>query len=139
MAPRLQFLQSCSFEFISFFFPVLQWLSLHFEILIMFLSWFPFTFSHIHNEMFHFIALLMNILVLIGTVFVIIWKMFHGRISLNSEFLLLLVNFVSGFWLKLKSTTSLIKSTPSSPWFSAACAAKYLFASKKRLTMKQNI
>ena len=37
------------------------------------------------------------ILVLIGTVFVIIREMFHGRISLNSVLLLLLVNFVSGF------------------------------------------
>ena len=32
-------------------------------------------------------------LVLIGTVFVITWEMFHGRISLDSVLLLLLVNF----------------------------------------------
>ena len=37
----------------------------------------------------------------IGTAFVIIWEMFHGRISLNSIRLLLLVNFVSGFRLEL--------------------------------------
>ena len=42
-----------------------------------------------------------TILVLIGMVFVIIWEMFHGRISLNLVLLLLLVNFVSGFRLEL--------------------------------------
>ena len=49
----------------------------------------------------HFIAWLMTILVLIGMVFVITWEMFHGRVSLNSVLLLLLVNFVSGFRLEL--------------------------------------
>ena len=49
----------------------------------------------------HFIAELMTILVLIGTVFLIILKMLHGWISLNSVLLLLLVNFVSGFRLEL--------------------------------------
>ena len=44
-------------------------------------------------------------------IFVIIWEMFYGRISLNSVLLLLPVNFVSGF------------KHNSSPWFSAACAA----------------
>ena len=43
----------------------------------------------------------MIILVLIGMVFAIIWKMFHGKISLNSVLLLLLVKFVSGFTLEL--------------------------------------
>ena len=51
---------------------VLQWLSLHWEILIMLLSQFPLTFHQIHNEMPRFIAQLMTILVLIGMVFVII-------------------------------------------------------------------
>ena len=51
---------------------VLQWLSLHWAILIMLLSQFPLTFHHIHNELSRFIALLMTILVLIGMVFVII-------------------------------------------------------------------
>ena len=78
---------------------VLQWLSFHWEILIMLLSQFPWTFHHIHNRMPCFIALGMTILVLIWTIFVIIWAMFHGRISLNSVLLLLLVNFVSGFRL----------------------------------------
>ena len=40
--------------------------------------------------------------------------MFHRRISLNLVLLLLLVDFVSGFSLKLMV---------SSQWFSAACAA----------------
>ena len=35
---------------------VLQWLSLHWEILIMLLSQFPLTFHQIHNGMPHFIA-----------------------------------------------------------------------------------
>ena len=56
----------------------------------------------------------------------IIWEMFHGRISLNSLLLLLLVNFVSGFRLELMFM-SLIRSSASgqasSPWFSAAFAA----------------
>ena len=44
-----------------------------------------------------FIVLLLTILMLIGMVFVIIWEMLHGRISLKSVPLLLLVNFVTGF------------------------------------------
>ena len=35
---------------------VLQWLSLHWEILIMLLSQFPLTFYQVHNEMSPFIA-----------------------------------------------------------------------------------
>ena len=79
---------------------VLQWLSLHWEILIMLLAHFRSTFHQIHNRMPCFIALLMTILVLIGTDFMIISEMFHGRISLNLMVLLLLVNFVSGFGLE---------------------------------------
>ena len=90
---------------ISFFLPtqvfVLQWLSLYREILIMLLSQFPLTFHNIHSGMSCFIALLMTILVLIWMVLVLIREMFHGRISLNSVLLLLLVNFVSGFRLEL--------------------------------------
>ena len=73
----------------------LQWLSLHWEILIMLLSQSPLNFHHIDNGMPRFITLLMSILVLIRAVFVIIWEMFHGRISLNSVLLLLLVNLES--------------------------------------------
>ena len=50
---------------------VLQWLSLNWEILIMFLSQFPLAFHQIHIEMTHVITQLLTILVLIGTVFVI--------------------------------------------------------------------
>ena len=51
---------------------VLQWLSLHWKILIVLLSQFQLTFHNIHNGMPCFIALLMTILALIGTVLVII-------------------------------------------------------------------
>ena len=51
---------------------VLQWLSLHWEILIMLLSQFLLTFQLIYNGMSHFITYLMTIRVLIGMVFVII-------------------------------------------------------------------
>ena len=54
-------------------------------------------FPSFHNGRPHFVALLVTILMLIGTVFVIIWEIFHGRISLNPVLLLLLVNFASGF------------------------------------------
>ena len=80
---------------------VLQWLSLHWEILIMLLSQFPLTFHQIHNGMPRYITQLLTTLVLIGMVFVIIREMFHGRISLSSVVLLLLVNFVVGFGLEL--------------------------------------
>ena len=43
----------------------------------------------------------MTILVRIGIVFVIISEMFHGRVSLNSVLLLLLMNSLSGFILEL--------------------------------------
>ena len=52
--------------------------------------------------------------------------MLHGRISLNSVFLLLLVNFVSGFRLELVYISLIVKyqvKPHSSPWLSAASAA----------------
>ena len=70
---------------------VLQWLFPHLEILIMLLSQFPYTSNDIHNRMPRFIELLMTILLLVGTVFVIIWEMFHVRISLDSQESLFLV------------------------------------------------
>ena len=51
---------------------VLQWLYLHWEIVIMLSSQFPLTFNQIQNRIPCFIAQLMTILVLIGTVFMII-------------------------------------------------------------------
>ena len=62
-------------------------------------------------------------------VFVIIWEMFPGRISLNSVLLLLLVNFVSEFRLELMYIYIYIPhhkyqvKPHSSLWFSAGCAA----------------
>ena len=67
----------------------------------MLLPQFPLTVHQIHNWMPCFMAKLMTILVLIGTVFVIILEMFHGRISLNSVLLQLLVNFMNMFRLEL--------------------------------------
>ena len=78
----------------------LQWFSLHYEILIVLLSQFQLPFLQTQKCMTSFITWLMTTLELIGTVFVIIWEMFHGRISLNSVLLLLLVSFVSRFWLE---------------------------------------
>ena len=66
-------------------------------------------FSSYLQQMPHFIALLMTILVLIGMVFMIVWEM----MSLNSELLLLLVNFVSMFRLEMLYI-SLIESIRSS-------------------------
>ena len=60
-----------------------------------------------------FIVSLMATLVLIGMVFVIILEMFHGKTSLSTVLLLLLVNFVSGFRLELMYI-SLIVSIRSS-------------------------
>ena len=91
---------------------VLKRPSLHWEILIMLLSQFPFSFHHIHNGMPHFIALLITILVVIGMVFVIIWEMLHGRISLNSVLLLLVGNCLRGFKFELMYI-SLIESIRS--------------------------
>ena len=88
-------------------------LSFNWEILSMLLFHFPLTLHHVHSRMSRFITLLMTILVLIRTVFVIIWEMLHGRIYLNSMLLLLLVNFASGFRLRLMYI-SLIESIRSS-------------------------
>ena len=90
---------------------ILQWLSLHWKILIM--SLFPLTFCQIHNVIPRFTGQLMNILVLLGSIFVIISEMFHGRISLTLALLLLLDNVVSGVRLELMYI-SLIENIRSS-------------------------
>ena len=82
---------------------VLQWFFLHWEILTVLLSQFSLTFHHIYNGMARSIAFFMTILVLIGTLFVIIWEVFHARISSNSVLLLVLVNSVRGFMFELMS------------------------------------
>ena len=67
----------------------------------------------------------LTIFVLIGAVFMIIWEMFHGRISLDSVLLLLLVNFVSGFRWELMHI-SLIESSSQASFifmvFSCSCS-----------------
>ena len=68
----------------------------------------------------------MLILVLVGIVFVIIWEILHGRISLNLVLLLLLVNFVSwgqvGNYVYNPHCNCQVKFY-SSPCLTAACAA----------------
>ena len=59
---------------------VLQWLSRHWEILIMTLSHFHWFFIKFTTECPVLSHKLMAILMLIETVFMIIWEMFHGRI-----------------------------------------------------------
>ena len=80
---------------------VLQLSSFHWKIMIMFLSQLLLTFLQAQKGMLHFIAQLKTILVLIGAVFVIIWEMFHGSISLKLVLLLLVLNFMSGSRLEL--------------------------------------
>ena len=65
--------------------------------------------------------------------------MFHGRVSLNSLLLLLLVSFVSGFRLELiyiSLTENIRSSFPSSPWFSAACVATIVYRNHFHLYQK---
>ena len=66
----------------------LQWLSLHWEILIMLLYQFPLTFHKTQNEMLPLTAKLMTILVLIGTVFVIDCLLYSGGTDRPGEPLL---------------------------------------------------
>ena len=51
------------------------------------------------DALFHYIAF--TILILNGTVFLIIWEMFHERMSLKSLLLLLVLYYVSRFRLEL--------------------------------------
>ena len=102
---------------------VLQWLSLHWGILIMLLSRFLLTFNQTHNGMPCFISQLMTILVLIGMVFVIISEMFHWRISLSSAAASDFFEWVRvGIDLYIVNRKYKVKPPPSL-WFSAACAA----------------
>ena len=73
------------FYFLTLVF-VLKWLSLHWEILIMLSVSIDFTLYSQWDA--RFITLLVTILVLIGTAFLSIWEMFHGRISFNLVLLL---------------------------------------------------
>ena len=112
-----------------FFFLVLvllQWLPLHWKILITFLSQFSLTFLQTQREMPFFIPQLMPVLLLIGTVCMIIREMLHERILLNLVLLLLVLTFVRVTLLKLVyiSIYHQYQIQPhSSQWLSAACAA----------------
>ena len=93
--------QSCSFGFICFFW---HWSLFYNGFHSMGKFWSRCYLSSIYfpinlkqDAPFHH----MPILMLIGMVSVIIWEMFHGRISLNAMLLLLLVNFLSEFRLEL--------------------------------------
>ena len=104
---------------------VLQWLSLHWETLICCLS-FHWLCNKLKTRC--LISLYsLAILMLIGTLFIIIWEMLPGRISLNPLVLLLLMNFVIRFRLKLFDLyiphRKYQVKPHSSLWFSAACAA----------------
>ena len=93
---------------------VLHLLSLLWEILIMLLSWFPLTFPQTQNGIPLSIKQVMTILVLIGIVLMIIWKMLHGRISFKVQVVETNV-YISHCKYQIKP--------PSSLWFLAAFAA----------------
>ena len=92
--------------------------------MLIMLSEFPLTFFQIHKEMPCFIVLLMTILKMIRTVFMNISEMLHRRISLKSKFLLLVVNFMSGFRLAMMHI-SLIVTIRSSLTHLRAAAIVY--------------
>ena len=98
---------------------VLQWLSLHSEILILWLSQFPLTFCQTQNEMPHFIALLMTILVFQDHLRDVAWEDIFklGASAAASEEWFLDVVDVCIPHRKYQVKSHL------SPWFSAACAA----------------
>ena len=101
-------------------------LSLHWEILIMLLSQFPLTFHHIHKGMPRFIALLMTIIVLIGTVFCdhlrgVPWEdIFKLSASPAANEFCQWVQV--GIDVYIPHRMSQVK-LHSSPWFPAACTA----------------
>ena len=101
---------------------ILQWLSLHWEILLMLLSQFPLTFHYIHKGMTCFIALLMTIADWCG-----VWD--HLRVvPWEDIFKLSASAAASEFcgWVQVGIDIPHRKyqvKPHSSPWFSAACAA----------------
>ena len=102
-----------------------EWLSLHWIILIILLFQFPLTFRQSQNSM--------SILVLIGMVFMIIWDLFHGRISLNSLLLLAASGFCESVQVRIDVYIPHRKyqvKSHSSPWFSAFCTAAIVYWSQ---------
>ena len=90
-------ISSCLMQIFLTLVNVMQWPSLYCKILIMLLSQSPLTLLQTQNRKPHFIVqLTMTILCEIGIVLMIIWEIFHGKISLNELLLWLLLNFVSG-------------------------------------------
>ena len=79
-------------------------------VFIILLPQFPLTFPQIQKRMALFIVQLLTILVLIGSDLVIIEDMFHGKISLNSMLLLMILKFVSGFTLELINISLVVSS-----------------------------
>ena len=80
-------------------------LSLHWEVLIMLLSQFPLTFCQTHNRMPCLSHSLWLFPCWLGPVLMIISETFHGKISLNSVVLLLILDFVSGYRLEYPSSS----------------------------------
>ena len=94
---------------------VLQWLSLHWKNTVMFLSLFPFISFILKKECF-----------LIEMVFMVIWEMLHGRMSLNLVLLPLLPpSFLIRSWWELMyiSHWKYQVKPHSLTWLSAASAA----------------
>ena len=83
---------------------VIQWLSLHWEILIMWLYQFPSIWLSVplkNGSLVSLCSFFLTFIVLIGMVFVIIWEMFYERISLNLGLLVFLRIAVGEFKLEL--------------------------------------
>ena len=82
----------------------------------------------------------MTILMWVGVMLLTIWEMFHGRISLKQEVLVLPVDFWSGLRLKLMyiSHCKYQVRLHSSRWFPAACAAAIVHRDNIFRLYKQN-
>ena len=107
---------------------VLQWLPLDWKIDHVFVS-VSIDFPVNSKQDACFIVWLMIIFLLIGMVFAIIWKMFQGRIFLNSVLLLLLVNLwvvQFGIDVYIPHHKYQVKHH-SSPWCSAGFAAAIIY------------
>ena len=120
---------------------VLHWLSIHWKNLIMLLSQFPRTFLQTQKTIPRFIAQLITILLLIGTVYLkaVSWK----------DFLLLLYYWILwvgpgwNWWIYIPYSKCQV-NFHSFPWFSATFAAAislrndffYLYQENKSVTSK---
>ena len=89
---------------------MLFWTSFFLLTLVFVLQFIVFPPKSKWDAPFHRIAY--DYFVLVWTVFLIIWEMFHGRIFLNSVLLLLLKNFVSWFRLGLMYISLIVNIRP---------------------------